>query len=175
MAINTKNMNGKSKRWHRALAVAALALLAGCYRPQGSLMPSSTGAYTYISTETFEQTVTLMDMRSDKPIFTQPVPPGQQLTLQFLDGGGDDPVLRPDRMVFELQPIGTMTGKLANQISVPAAGARRIDVAVTQGQEYRVPVTGPYYVPPDAAAAAATTGPPKVIQRPTSTGGMYDN
>lgn len=138
-------------------------------------MPSSTGAFTYISTETFEQTVTLMDLRSNKAIFTQAVPPGQQLTLQFLEGGGDDPVLRPDRMVFELQPIGTMTGKLANQINVPAVGARRIDVGVTQDPEYRVPVEGPYYLPPNATEGASPTAPPKVIQRPTSSGGMYDN
>ncbi|MFO0874966.1 MAG: hypothetical protein U0575_13480 [Phycisphaerales bacterium] len=158
----------------RALPIAACFLLAACYRPQGSLMPSSTDPFTYISLETFEQTLTLVDVRTNKPIFVQAIPPGQQLTLQFLEGGGDDPVLRPDRMVFQLQPVGTMTGKLENQISVPAVGARRIDVDVQQNVKYRVPMGDARYVPPQGA----TTGPTSTDTSggaPSATpGGMYD-
>jgi len=120
-----------------ALALTACLVGGGCYSPKGGLMPSSFGAWTYQATETRGKTFALIDLRSNQPLFVQAIPAGQQLTVQFLEGGGDDPVRRPDRMVYELQPIGTSTGRLTNQVTVPPSAARRIDISVTSERRYR--------------------------------------
>jgi len=125
----------------RGIAVAGLlaatVTTTGCYSPKGGALPSSTGAWTYASTESIGKTFTLVDVRSGEPVFVQVVPPGEQLTVRFLEGLGDDPVATPDRMIYELQPIGTSSGRLRNQITVPPAGARRIDIDVTQDIRFR--------------------------------------
>ncbi|MCA9285151.1 MAG: hypothetical protein KDA22_08065 [Phycisphaerales bacterium] len=126
------------RRAETAVLVLALgaAVLGGCYTPAGGIMPSSTGAVTYYSTETEQKTITMIDLRTDQPFFVQVIPPSHQLTFQYLQGGGDDPVLTPDRMIYAVLPMGTMTGKLTNQITVPPASARRIDVSVSQDIKY---------------------------------------
>ncbi len=141
----TSSGSDRSARFDRAGRVAGAAALAcslafglgGCYSPKGGAMPSAVGGFTYTSTETFGKSFTLVDVRTGEPVFSQVIPPGEQLTIRFLEGLGDDPVVTPDRMLYELQPIGTSTGRLRNQITVPPAGARRIDIDVTQDPRFR--------------------------------------
>ena len=123
----------------RSLALAAIATtfcLTGCHRPHGALLSYAGGSYTYYSYETAPKTIRVLDLRSDDVVFTMDVPAGKQLTIQFLEGKGDDPVYTPDAMQYEVMEMGTTTGSLANMMSVPGAGNRRIEVMLRQGPEY---------------------------------------
>jgi len=117
-------------------AIGALAI-AGCHSPKGGWMPFTGGSHTYASYETRPATITILDLRTMDEIFTMNVPPGKQLTLDFKDGEGDDPVYNPDLMRYEVFDLGTETGKLRNTLNVPPANARRIDVTYRQDFEYR--------------------------------------
>jgi hypothetical protein len=104
-------------RTHSLSILAATLTLAGCYSPGGGLYPASGNGYTYISSEMRPVTITLFDTRTEEPFFKLEIPAGKQLTLNFLEGKGDDPVLRPDRMVYSVWATGTSTGRLTNQLA----------------------------------------------------------
>jgi hypothetical protein len=123
-----------------AALAGAIVLAAGCYRPQGALMPTSGGAQTYFSTEALPKTVKVMDLRTGETIFTLDIPAGKQLTLDFQAGEGDDQIGSPDLMRYEVFDLGTETGKLRSAMSVPGAVSRRIDVFIRQGPEYALGV-----------------------------------
>jgi hypothetical protein len=127
-----------------ALSLAASAILAGCYRPQGSLMPATGDAYTYFSTELYPKTVRILDTRDGEVVFAMDIPVGKQLTLDFVPGEGDDPTYTPDLMRYEVFDLGTETGKLTNAMSVPNASSRKIEVGLREGPEYAA-------TPPDRA------------------------
>jgi len=121
------------------LLVAGLtlgALAGGCYRPGGAFMSYTGGAQTYYSTETMPKTVRLRDLRTSDVVFEMDIPPGKQLSLDFVTGDGDDPVQSPDLMRYEVFDMGTLTGKLTNAMSVPAASSRIIEVVLRDGVEY---------------------------------------
>ena len=130
-------MLSRARNLTLATALATVAAVGGCYAPGGNLFSASDSAVTYYSTETEQKTVTLLDMRTDEPFFVQVIPPGFQLTMQFYEGGGEDPVLTPDRMMYGILKLGTQGGKLPNQLTVPPSFARRIDISVTQDVDYR--------------------------------------
>lgn len=111
------------------LAVMPMALM-GCYAPDGGAYPASNGTFTYYSTTTSPKTIAVVDARDEEAFFTMELPVGQQLTLKFLVGGGNDAVETPDRMMWEVFDIGTKTGRLMNQMTVPPAMARRIQIAL---------------------------------------------
>jgi hypothetical protein len=120
-----------------AATLAASFSIAGCYTPAGGYYPRSGAGYTYISTEARPVTITVYDTRTAEPFFKMEIPVGKQLTMNFLDGKGDDPVLRPDRLVWSLWDAGTMTGRLTNQLTCPPAAARRIAYDIRTTPEYR--------------------------------------
>ena len=99
-------------------------------------MPYTGGSHTYYSTETLPKTVRLVDVRTDEVVFSVDVPPGKQLTLDFVEGAGDDPVYSPDLLRYQIFDIGTTIGKLHNSLTIPAASSRRLDMFVRQGPEY---------------------------------------
>lgn len=113
-----------------ALHILATIALLGCYAPDGGSYPSSNGTFTYFSTTTSPKTIAIVDARSEEAFFTMELPVGKQLTFKFLTGGGNDAIVTPDRMQWELFDIGTGTGRLTNQMTVPPAMARRIQVAL---------------------------------------------
>ena len=119
-----------------SLAAAPL-LLAGCYGPRGAIYPYSGNGYTYESSEMRPVTISLVDTRTEEPFFKLEIPAGKQLTMNFIEGEGDDPVERPDRMVYSIWDIGTSTGRLTNQLTCPPTGCRRIDYLVRTGPEWR--------------------------------------
>lgn len=119
-----------------ALGLAAMAVTAGCYRPEGQLMNASGAAATYWSTETQPKTVSLRDLRSNEIVFTMDIPVGKQLVLEFVDGKGDDEVQTPDLMRYEVFDLGTTTGKLKSAMSVPNFASRRLEVDIRRGTEY---------------------------------------
>ncbi|MGA0172088.1 MAG: hypothetical protein ACO3NL_00405 [Phycisphaerales bacterium] len=121
-----------------ALAVTALAsmlAIPACYAPDGGFMPASGRGFTYVSTSFKPLTVTLVDVRTEEPFFVMAIPPGQQLTFKFLEGKGDDEVWTPDIMQWQLFDEVSTFGKLANQMTVPPASCRRIDVTLRPAPE----------------------------------------
>ena len=119
------------------VAVSGMLTLAGCYGPRGAAYPYSGNGYTYVSTEMNPVTITLYDTRNEEPFFKLDVPVGKQLTLNFLEGKGDDPVERPDRMVYSIWNAGTSTGRLTNQLTCPGIGCRRISYDIRAAPEWR--------------------------------------
>jgi len=120
-----------------AASLAASLVLAGCYTPAGGYYPRTGGGYTYISIESRPVTITVYDTRTSEPFFKMEIPVGKQLTMNFLEGKGDDPVLRPDRMVWSIWDAHTTSGRLTNQLTCPPAAARRIAYDIRPTPEYR--------------------------------------
>jgi len=120
------------------VGLAMSSLLGGCgvpwYQPGDQLYPGSTHIWT--SEEHRPSTVTLFDTRTGDAIWSMEIPPGQWLATKFVDGGGDDDVLRPDRLDYHLFAAGTRMGKLRSGMSVPNAESRRWELTVRDGIEY---------------------------------------
>ncbi|MBT8485732.1 MAG: hypothetical protein HKO59_12150 [Phycisphaerales bacterium] len=114
--------------------------LGGCYRPHGAAMPYTGQPYTYYSTDMKPKNFRLLDVRTDDVVFSMDIPVGTQLTVQFLNGEGDDLVYTPDLMLYQVFDLGTTTGKLRSSMSVPDAGSRRIEVSLRPGPEYLTPL-----------------------------------
>ena len=96
---------------------AALTLaMTGCYSPGGGAFDFTGGSQTYYSTEARPTTFTLVDSRTNEILFAMEIPPGKQLTIDFDEGGGDDPVLRPDILKYQIFDIGTSHGKLRSSL-----------------------------------------------------------
>ena len=119
--------------------VLPLALLAGCYAPDGGFMPGSGRGYTYCSTSMQPLTISIVDTRTQDAFFVMELPPGKQLTFNFLQGGGDDPVYTPDRMIYAVWDNGTVGGHLDNQLTCPPASCRRIDVEIREAPVWPEP------------------------------------
>ena len=129
-----------------ALALAAAATVAGCYSTSGGFMPHTDGGFTYESTSMLPTTVTVLNLceRSaahpdGTPFFIMEIPPGKQLTFNFDESGGDDPVARPARMMYSLWKKGTQTGSLDNVLSCPGRGCRNIVVSYRPAPEQAKP------------------------------------
>lgn len=119
------------------IGVVLTLALTGCHSPGGGLFDYSGGSQTYVSTEARPTTVTLVDSRTNEILFAMDIPPGKQLTIDFDKGGGDDPVLRPDILKYQIFDKGTQIGKLRSSLTVPPANVRRIDVTFRSGVETR--------------------------------------
>jgi hypothetical protein len=122
-------------------AAAAALLLGGCrsaYFPGGNFRSANT--FTYISTAETPKTITLIDTRSDEPIWSVEIPVGHQLTMSFREGKGDDPVYLPDLMEYRIAPERFYFGRLDNQISVPDEHSRRVVMTLRPSPEYPPPV-----------------------------------
>jgi len=120
-----------------ALALLVVGTLSGCMHRQGGTMFSGPkSAITYYSTESLQKSVTVVDTRTEQPVFSMDIPVGKQLTIQFMADKGDDPVNTPDMMYYQVWDLGTTVGQLRNSMTVPNAASRRIDVRVNQGAAY---------------------------------------
>ena len=111
-------------------------LLVGCYNPRGAFYTYVGQAVTYWSTGSKPTTITIIDTRTMEPFFTVEIPVGKQLVLDFNKGDGDDNVLTPDLMRYEVFEIGTTSGTLRNALTVPDQFSRRIDVTYRPAPEY---------------------------------------
>ncbi len=119
------------------LSVMTMLASAGCHLPQGGLFRHTGGSQTYYSTETRPTTITLVDVRTGEALFAMDIPAGKQLTIDFDEGEGDDPVYRPDLLRYQIFDIGTRIGKLRSSLTVPPANVLRIDVSFREGNELR--------------------------------------
>ncbi len=116
--------------------------LAGCHLPGGGLLAGTGSSMTYYSTEFRPTTITLVDTRTDEPFFSIEIPVGKQLTLQFHEGTGHDPLASPDLMTYSFFGIGTTVGRLRESLSVPNALSRRLDVSYRDAPERPPPRPG---------------------------------
>ena len=121
------------------LVLGVMTMLAsiGCHMPHGGWLGHTGGSQTYYSTETRPTTITLVDIRTGESLFAMDIPAGKQLTINFDEGEGDDPVHRPDLLRYQIFDIGTKTGKLRSSLTVPPANVLRIDVSFREGNELR--------------------------------------
>ncbi len=115
---------------------------AGCHLPGGGLLSRTGSSMTYYSTEFQPTTITLVDTRTDEPFFSIEIPVGKQLTLQFDEGRGHDPLATPDLMRYSFFDIGTTVGRLREILSVPSAVSRRLDVSYRDAPERPPPRPG---------------------------------
>lgn len=128
---------------------------AGCYSTSGGWLPRTGGGFTYISTSSQPVTVTVVNVceRTEShpngtPFFIMEIPPGKQLTFNFEESGGDDPALRPSRMMYSVWEANTGNGSLESVLSCAPASCRRIDITYRPAPElprpdesYRMTVT----------------------------------
>lgn len=134
-------MRSGSKLVSRALMIAgASAALAGSgcslfeMRPGGNMR--SEDQFTYVSTPYQPLTVTLIDTRDEQEFWSVDVPIGKKLTLRFYEDKGEGSDYAPDVMRWQIYEQTSYATKLRNQIPVPSALARRIDVTLREGPEY---------------------------------------
>lgn len=124
------------------LFIITTSLLASCqmYTPGGN--PFTNGpdsAATYQSTEEFPKTIMLIDTRSGERIFVVEIPVGKKLVVDFVQDSGDNPVLTPDLMSWEIFSSDVKYGPLSNSMTVPNRWSRRIDVTMRDSSEYGNP------------------------------------
>jgi len=121
--------------------VATSAVGCQMYTPGGN--PFTNGpesAATYQSTEEFPKTVTLIDTRSGERLFVMEVPVGKKLVIDFVADSGDNPVLTPDLMSWEVFSSDVAYGPLTNSMTVPNRWSRRIDLTMRESSEYANPI-----------------------------------
>jgi len=118
------------------IAASFATILAGCYSPDGGLAPSTGRGWTYISTPMTPYSISVVDTRTQEAFFAMDVPPGKQLTFNIIEGGGDDPVYTPNRLVYSVFEPGTQIGTLDNQLTAPPMSCVRIDVSIRQTPEW---------------------------------------
>ena len=118
------------------LGLAGLLALAGCHGPGGAAIPYTGGTQTYESTAFSPKTVRIVDTRTNETIFVMDVPVGQWLTIDFVEGEGDDPDVTPDELRYQVWEAGSITGSLRNSISVPPYRSLKVEVDIRSGPEY---------------------------------------
>jgi hypothetical protein len=130
------HLDHRNRRLVLALAASVGLSAPGCYTVTPQLWESSVEVFTYESTPSKPITITIIDTRSEEPVFRMDIPVGRRLAMQFIDGGGDDPVIRPDRLEWSLLEAGSVTGSLDNKLNVPPSQARRIEYSLRTAPEY---------------------------------------
>ena len=126
------------------LGLMSLLLAFGCqmYVPGGN--PFTDGpdsATTWESTTEVPKTVTLIDTRSGEHLFVMEIPVGQKLVIDFVTDGGDNAVITPDLMMWEVFPSSVKYGPLSNALTVPDRWSRKIIVDLRDSGEYAQPAT----------------------------------
>lgn len=112
------------------------------YRPGGNpFFDGPNSATTWESTEEVPKTITVIDTRSGERIFVMEIPVGQKLVIDFVEDLGDNEVITPDLMSWEVFPSDVGYGPLTNALTVPNRWSRRIDVSIRPSSEYANPMT----------------------------------
>ncbi len=112
------------------------------YTPGGNpFFNGPDSAATYQSTVEFPKTVTIIDTRSGEQIFVMEIPVGKKLVIDFIEDEGDNSVLTPDLMQWEVFPHDVSYGPLSSSITVPNRWSRRLDVTVRESSEYANPMS----------------------------------
>jgi len=106
------------------------AMLTGC--------KASLDSHTYESTPLLPMTVTIVDTTTGESLWAMDVPVNQRLRVRFYDDRRPDGATgnRTAMMRWELTNLDKSTGKLRNEIAVPPANSRRIDMTLRESPEY---------------------------------------
>ena len=130
---------------NKALLAAGLtvtAVMVGCYSTSGGWLPRTGGGFTYVSTSAQPMTIAVVNTcerteshPNGSPFFIMENPPGKQLTFNFDEKGGDDPALRPARMMYAVWEAPNGTGSLDSVLSCPPSACRRIDISYRPAPE----------------------------------------
>ena len=115
---------------------------AGCqmYTPGGNpFFNGPDSAATYQSSEEFPKTVTIIDTRSGEQIFVMEIPVGKKLVIDFIEDEGNNAVLTPDLMQWEVFSHDISYGPLSSSMTVPNRWSRRLDVTIRDSSEYANP------------------------------------
>ena len=126
------------------IVLTLIAMMTGCqmYTPGGNpFFNGPNSAATYQSTEEFPKTVALIDTRSGERLFIVEVPVGKKLVIDFVKDSGDNTVLTPDLMMWEVFSSDVGYGPLSNSMTVPNGWSRRINVTLRESSEYANPIT----------------------------------
>jgi hypothetical protein len=148
------------------LALSAMsAVLGGCWTPGGT-RGWSPDSYTYESFSYAPQTVTVKDVRTGETLWTYDIPVGMQLSFKFHPGARKDidPNF-PDLMKWDVWEVGTRFGQPRNELAVPGARDRLVDVTVRKSPE--LPETmrvNSGATPAPAAAKAEEKGKPATAE-----------
>lgn len=142
------------------VAATLAGMQGGCaagYSAGGPL--ASKDQFTYESTPTMPQSISVVDTRTGETVWAMDIPVGQQLTLLFKNTGKKANELGYDEMEWQLNVIGAPGRTLGNAMRVPPSYARRLDGTV------REPEFGPIVATnaqpqPAATAPSAPTGMP---------------
>ena len=125
----------------RPMTSRSYVLFAACLGLMGALLSgcsASLDAHTYESTPMLPMTVTIVDTTTGESLWAMDVPVNQKLRVRFYDDRRPDDVVgnRTAMMRWELTSTDKSTGKLRNEIAVPQAHSRRIDVSLRDIPEY---------------------------------------
>lgn len=118
------------------MVLGAMSLvLGGCWTPGGT-RGWSPDSYTYESFSYAPQTVTVKDVRTGETLWTYDIPVGMQLSFKFHPGARKDidPNF-PDLMKWDVWEVGTRFGQPRNELAVPGARDRMVDVSIRKGPE----------------------------------------
>lgn len=118
------------------MALSAMSLvLGGCWTPGGT-RGWSPDSYTYESFSYAPQTVTVKDVRTGETLWTYDIPVGMQLSFKFhKDARKDTDPNFPDLMKWDVWETGTRFGQPRNELAVPGARDRLVDVTVRKSPE----------------------------------------
>lgn len=157
------------------------ALLTGCH--------SSQDAHVYESTPMLPMTVTVVDSTTGESLWALDVPVNRKLKIRFYDDRKPDEASgnRVAMMRWDLTSTDKSTGKLSNEIAVPLAHSRRIDVTMRDVPEFETsgafvapttpsdpPPTGSgNMLPSEMTPAESKDSPPELdpIEIPSNNGG----
>lgn len=125
-------------------------LFAACLGLMGALLSgcqASLDSHSYASTPLMPMTVTVVDTTTGESLWAMDVPVDQKLRVRFYDDRrpNDATGNRTAMMRWELTSTDKKSGKLRNEIAVPQAHSRRIDVSLRDIPEY---ASSGGYVPP---------------------------
>lgn len=115
-------------------AMAAVGCSSG---PGGSGF--SDDSYTYWSTPHEPKTVSLVDTRTGKTLWTYEIPVNHQLKLSFSEDQAVDNIDTPAQMSWREGPIKGSGSETSNSMLVPDYRCRRIELFVRPAPEYPKP------------------------------------
>ena len=140
MSLNASSETARVSQFGSTQLIASTLLLAACvtYFSAGCTSYEAGGAeesldqYTYESTSTFPQSISIVDTRTSDLVWAMDIPVGQQLTIKFNDDVKRSNRVGYDEMTWGLNPVGGSGRSLSNTMRVPPRSARRIDGALRE-------------------------------------------
>ena len=143
------------------LCVAGALFASACgptapYRPYSAEGGSgaSIDEFTYVSSAHAPKTITVVDTRTDEVVFAVDIPVGQQLVVNFDDKKADREKYMSGTMRWGVMKAGTRFGNKRNQVEVPPARSRRIDMVIRDGPEVSTPPMVETMTPPPLTDAS---------------------